>query len=122
MAADQLRRLMQEGRFRCEAANVPLFQSLFEQSLRENPKDAAAVSDSIGRVFSGTLAAVCEQVRRHPNEAVRAAFPACASESSQKATCAAWFSSARCEGTANRDFAAANPQLCVAAVGMSTGV
>jgi hypothetical protein len=138
---ESLRRQMAEAQLRCESANVPLYQSFYAQAVRDASQSASqgvsqsasqGVSQSasqgvspeareaqgvaaLERALAGTLDAVCARVRAQGDEALQAAFPACASREAQLQTCASWLSAARCEGPANADFAAAHPQLCATA-------
>jgi hypothetical protein len=104
-----------EMRLRCESANVPFFQSMLGQARAQFPDDPDQASAAADRAFSSTMAGFCEMVRGHPDENVRLAYPMCADRSSQAAACAGWFSAARCEGPANREYAEAHPALCMAA-------
>jgi hypothetical protein len=122
---ESLRRQMAEAQLRCESANVPLYQSFYAQAVLDASRGAGqAVSPeareaqgvaALERALAGTLDAVCARVRAQGDEALQAAFPACASREAQLQTCASWLSAARCEGPANADFAAAHPQLCATA-------
>jgi hypothetical protein len=130
---ETLRRMMAEAQMRCESANVPLYQSLYAQATAEGGRSrtgqAATAADTapspeareargidaLERALAGTLDGVCARVRQFEDEAVRGAFPACATREAQLQTCASWLAAARCEGAQNADFAAAHPQLCAVA-------
>jgi hypothetical protein len=111
---ETLRRLLAEAQLRCESANVPLFQSLYAQAERaRRPEQEAAAA--LERAMAGTLDGLCERVRQFSDEAVLAAYPACASREAQLQTCASWLAEARCKGPGGFEFASAHPQLCAVA-------
>lgn len=110
-----------EMRLRCESANVPFFQSMIAQARAQFPDDPDQASAAAERAFSSTMAGFCEMVRGHPDENVRLAYPICADRTSQAVACAGWFSAARCEGPANREYAESHPALCMAARRAASG-